>query len=498
MMKEHKAVYTENACEAAHDTFILGQDPRCRISMDCTETGLNNNHIVAGGTGSGKTMSIVVPNLLHMEHSNVISVFTKMGTMNKIADTMKKRGYTVHILNLVDPAKSNYGFDPFRYCKTEEDLRDLAHAIIYSAPQNDECRPDPFWDTSAENLLEVAFCTVKREAKAGRDNMDTALRLLDRMYWVDKDVWEVEEDDNQAKINKKWRLYPAHNILDTAVKENETEEAVWQSFARTCDKTGSSIVVSMQNPLRAVFPNSVRKSLTNPRQFDFAALTEPKTALFVYISPVNTACHRFASLFYRQAFKSLFEIAETRPDRMLPYPVHMFFDDFATGSRIPDFDKYLSIFREKRISVTLQLQSESQLEGIYGKPQATTIINNCDTYIYLGGMDEVTCQHLALKMAIPEDEILSMAIGKEFFIRRGQKPILTNRYDTPADSAYVEMIGNNTEVQAEASTPDSEVALRKERLLDLFDIEVPKAKCSKSFCRGVEDERMSGFRRMKP
>ena len=497
MMKEQKAVYTENACKAEYDTLIFGQDPRCRLSMDCSKTGRNNNIVVAGNTGSGKTMSTVVPNLLHMEHSNVISVFTKLGLMTKIADDMKKRGYNVHILNLVEPAKSDYGFDPLRYCKTEEDVGDLAHAIIYSAPQCSESRSDPFWDNAAEKLLEVNLRTVKRKTKPGKDTMDTALRLLDRLYWVDKDDWEADPDD-QEEIDEKWRLYPAHNILDIAAKEDDTEEAVWQSFARTCDKTGSSIAVSLQNPLRSVFPANVRKCLTNPRQFDFAALMEPKTALFVYISPVNVACHRFVSLFYRQAFKSLFELAEARPDRMLPYPVHVFFDDFATGSRIPDFDKYISIFREKRISVTILLQSESQLEGIYGKPQATTIINNCDTYIYLGGMDEMTCQQLALKMALPEDEILSMAIGKEFFIRRGQKPILTNRYDTPADPAYIEMIGNNAEVQAEASTPDSEGSLRKESLLDLFDIEVPKAKCSKSFCRGIEDERMSGFRRMKP
>lgn len=497
MMKEHKAVYTENACEAAYDTIILGQDPRCRISMDCSKTGMNNNIMVVGGTGSGKTMSTVTPNILNAKHTNIIAVFTKSKDMRKMAAKKKKQGYNVHMLNFVEPAKSDYGFDPLRYCKTEEDIGDLAHAIIYSAPQSSESRPDPFWDTAGERLLGVNLQTVKRKAKPGKDTMDTALRLLDRLYWVDKDEWEADPED-QAEINEKWRLYPAHNILNTSAMEDDTEEAVWQSFARTCDKTGSSIAVTLQNPLRAVFPTSVRKCLTNPRQFDFAALMEPKTALFVYISPVNVACHRFVSLFYRQAFKSLFELAEARPDRMLPYPVHVFFDDFATGSRIPDFDKYISIFREKRISVTILLQSESQLEGIYGKPQATTIINNCDTYIYLGGMDEMTCQQLALKMGIPEEEILSMAIGKEFFIRRGQKPILTNRYDTPADPGYIEMIGNNTEVQAEASTSDSEGSLRKESLLDLFDIEVPKAKCSKSFCRGIEDERMSGFRRMKP
>ena len=182
MNNNNSTVFSNGAHEAAYDTHILGKDPRCHISMDCSKTGLNNNIMVVGGTGSGKTMSTVVPNHLHMEHSNVISVFTKWGLMNKTADAMKKHGYTVHILNFVNPAESEYGFDPLRYCKTDEDVGDLAHAIIYSAPQCSESRPDPFWDTAAENLLRGNLRTVKRKAKPGKDTMDTALRLLDRLF----------------------------------------------------------------------------------------------------------------------------------------------------------------------------------------------------------------------------------------------------------------------------------------------------------------------------
>ena len=36
------------------------------------------------------------------------------------------------------------------------------------------------------------------------------------------------------------------------------------------------------------------------------------------------------------------------------------------------------------------IQSETQLASIYGTDNAKTIINNCDTYIYLGGMDIAT------------------------------------------------------------------------------------------------------------
>ena len=81
-------------------------------------------------------------------------------------------------------------------------------------------------------------------------------------------------------------------------------------------------------------------------------------------------------------FRTLFEAAEENADNCLKVPVHIICDDFACGSTINDFEEYISIFRAAGISVTLLLQSESQLSGMYGPIAATTIVNNCDTYVY--------------------------------------------------------------------------------------------------------------------
>ena len=104
---------------------------------------------------------------------------------------------------------------------------------------------------------------------------------------------------------------------------------------------------------------------------------------------------------------------------------------------MPDFDHYIAIFREKRISATLLVQSESQLSSIYGKTKAKTIINNCDTYVVLGGMDDETIASIAKKTDVPESEVRDMPIGTEYFIRRGQKAIFTKRYDLFKDPVYM-------------------------------------------------------------
>ena len=82
------------------------------------------------------------------------------------------------------------------------------------------------------------------------------------------------------------------------------------------------------------------------------------------------------------------------------------------------------------------LQSESQLERMYGYDDAITIINNCDTYIYLGGMDLKTCRSMSERLNVPLEEILYMPIAQEIIFRRGQKPIVTQRYNILNNKTY--------------------------------------------------------------
>ena len=415
---------------------------------------------------------MMLPILLHLEHSNAVGIFTKWGMLTSIRRVLEKRGYTVHVLNLSEPNKSDYTFDPLAYCKTDEDIRNLAQAIINSAPHGGYCK-DPYWDTSAANLLEVVLWAVKRHASPGKGTMATAFSLLERLIWNDDRLkWEEMDEEEMRK-------YPAHYILDRVCSDAAVKQAVWQNYTRLADQTGACVTSSMQVPLNAVFPASVRRCIFEAEQFRFSQLTDEKTVLFVYVSPVNVANHRYASLFYRQVFKSLFEIAEALPKRVLPRPVHVLCDDFATGGAIPDFEKHISIFREKGIAATMLLQSETQLASLYGTMKSKTIINNCDTYVFLGGMDDETCNSIAKKTDVPASEIRDMPVGTEYFIRRGQKAIRTKRYDISNDPVYLEEIDGRDEEETAApiAEPAEEMKPKSaEDLFALFGIEMPQKK----------------------
>lgn len=80
------------------DRMILGDG--CIFSTDCRKTGLNNNILVVGGSGSGKTVSIVEPFLLESFSRSIVCSVTKRGIVNKFIPLLQNRGIRFWILIL--------------------------------------------------------------------------------------------------------------------------------------------------------------------------------------------------------------------------------------------------------------------------------------------------------------------------------------------------------------------------------------------------------------
>ncbi|WP_432647786.1 type IV secretory system conjugative DNA transfer family protein [Mitsuokella sp.] len=462
----------------AFDEFQLGTSARCRVSMDTHKTQCNNNILVVGGSGSGKTRSILNPMMLHLKYGNAVGVFTKTGMTHDIARMLRCRyGYKTYEIDFSTPEISIYGYDPLCHCSKDTDIEALVQSIIN--PDQRDSHADPFWEQSAAGLLRPVLRYVMRHA-AKKNKMQEALRLLDSVPFTHLDEWgqsweaatslytctlkdgkkvwageekgEVEHGGLEApdtirRLKKCYLLYE----LERLERRDPQGGNAWRSLSQGAEQTSRSILQCLQIPLQQMFTETVRRLVCHKNQFDFEKLLEPKTVLFVYTSPVNPAMNALVSLFYSQLFTFLFERAERRLSRTLPYPVYVLCDDFATGCKVPNFAQHISVFREMGISATMLIQSESQLSALYGEKDATTIVNNSDTYVYLGGMDYTTSQKVAARMNKPVDDILHMPIGTEYFFRRGQKPIKTKRYNLLEDPDYKLMMQ-----MKQGKTPKSE------------------------------------------
>lgn len=406
-----------------YDTVILGEE--CKVTSNSQKTQRNNNQIVVGSPGSGKTMSISEARLLHTQNSSLVVTLSKRRLVKKYTPLFERRGYAVFDLNFTNPKESQLAYDPLQYVNNYSDIRFLAEAIVTANPKKkDNLSADPYWEDAAISLLsaEMALIIMTKSNASFSDVLD----LNDRLEILeDSGLIVTSLDEKYERIKRK--------------DPNAYAVSCWKTFKNLPIKTASCVLSTLNSTLDTIFSPDLREMMRKVKKVDFEKLGIEKTILFVSSSAVNPAIHSFINLFYANMFKELFEFAEKQPDGALKIPVHCVCDDFAVGSRIANFSEYISIFREKNISATLLLQSESQLESIYGQADAKTIMNGCDTYIYMGSNDIQSARNIAERCNKSLQDILYMPIGTEIILQRQCFPVFTKRYDILRDDLYQEI-----------------------------------------------------------
>ena len=98
----------------------------------------------------------------------------------------------------------------------------------------------------------------------------------------------------------------------------------------------------------------------------------------------------------------------------------------------------ISVIRSREISVSVILQSLTQLESMYSHPSAITILNNCDHILYLGGNDLETAEYISRYADKPVSKVLCMPLDKVWLITRGQQAVLADKiqpYSIPIPEA---------------------------------------------------------------
>lgn len=179
-----------------------------------------------------------------------------------------------------------------------------------------------------------------------------------------------------------------------------------------------------------------RHIFENRDSFDILSLGRQKTVIFLNVSDTDRSFDHLVNVFYTQALQLLCLEADANPNGRLRVPVRIIMDDFAASARIPDFDKIISVIRSREISVSLILQSMTQLESMYNHAEATTIVNNCDHLIYLGSQDIETAQFIGCKAYKTPEAILCMPRDKAMLLTNGERAVLVNKikpYSTMQD-----------------------------------------------------------------
>lgn len=122
------------ASESASST-ILAKDRT--LSCNTRHTGLNNNALVIGPSGAGKTRNVLKPNLLQMNASYIV-LDTKGTLCREVGPVLAAHGYCVQCLNFADlntvpalaPDIERCGYNPLRHIRRKADGRPNQQDIL--------------------------------------------------------------------------------------------------------------------------------------------------------------------------------------------------------------------------------------------------------------------------------------------------------------------------------------------------------------------------------
>jgi len=209
---------------------------------------------------------------------------------------------------------------------------------------------------------------------------------------------------------------------------------------RTAEKMDASIRGILAAKLDPLTFDGAARLFSKEERLDFTSLGREKTAVFLTVSDTDRSLDKLVNLFYTQAMQALCRSADAnRPGFRLKVPVRFILDDFATNTVIPDFDNLTSVIRSREISVSVIIQSLTQLEGLYGRSRALTIVNNCDHCLYLGGQDVDTAQYFSVKANKPADTILALPPDAAYLFVRGQPPRRVEKYPLESHPLYAQL-----------------------------------------------------------
>ena len=360
------------------DNIILSRTERLMMSNRPSNPkyARNNNVLVVGGSGSGKTRFWLKPNLLQM-HSSYVVTDPKGRIVCECGKALQRNGYRMKIFNTINFKKSMH-YNPFAYIHSEKDILKLVTTLIANT-KGDGKAGDDFW-VKAETLLYTALIGyIHYEAPAEEQNFATLIEFINAS--------EVREDDEDYQN-------PVDLMFEALERKKPNHFAVrqYKKYKLAAGKTAKSILISCGARL-APFDIEELREITEYDELELDTLGDKKTALFLIMSDTDATFNFLISMIYTQLFNLLCENADDVYGGRLPVHVRCLIDEAANIGQIPNLEKLVATIRSREISCCLVLQAKSQLKAIY-KDNADTIVGNMDTQIFLGGTEQTTLKEL--------------------------------------------------------------------------------------------------------
>lgn len=353
---------------------------------------LSHRHtLVCGPTGSGKTWSVFIPNLILKPDTSMIVTEARAGAeeghLFKYSSGYRKaNGHKV------------FHFDPEHSYSTRVNPVDQAStpllatyiaSLIMENTSLDSHAGDQIWETSEKFLL-------------------TALLL----------------DANARKQhlgNIRWTLRRGPHGLGHSLLESPSRvaRAEYISFINnSLEGFRAGVVAGLMQRLNLwIIPEIV--ALTEKSDF---TQEELQNDLFTFYLSTPAERSQYTPLM-SMVFNYIWSICLAQEERK--HPLMLLLDEFINFGRIPNMAKKLTMIRHSHVGAVLGIQDYIQLDELYGDKRAKIIFGQPATRVFFKPNDFRTAEEIAKLLGKKTAEDISINSRCEIFTRRLERWLLT-------------------------------------------------------------------------
>lgn len=422
---------------------ILGADEDNNIFSVPIDSHMNRHVAVFGASGTMKSRAYsrnkIIVSALRGE--SLVITDPKGELLEDTAEYLRKKGYEIRILNLVNPELSN-GWNFLLEIEREGDImaQTIANIIIQNTGGP---KPDHFWDSAEMNLLKALMLYVAENSKI-TTNMPKAYEMLTKF----------------DRIEDLTALFNGPSVSPAALQP-------YNLFLKAAENVRGNVMIGLGSRLQ-VFQNKSICQMASRDEIDLEAPAKRKCAYFCILSDTDSSLNFISSLFFSMLFIKLVKYVDTECKGLRKgtnIPVNFVLDEFPNIGLIPDFTKKISTIRSRNLNVSVIFQNLTQLENRYPDGQWEEILGNCDVQLFLGCTDLTTAEYISKRSGVVSvlsdtkakdwnemsaveyqphyresktigkryllnpDEVLTLPIDQCLIILRGQKLMKAHKFD---------------------------------------------------------------------
>ena len=318
--------------------------------------------ILAAPTRSGKGVGIVIPNLLDYQESCVV-LDIKQENFDLTSGWRASQGQDIYLFNPFAEDRRTHRWNPLTYVSGDPALRvsDLSSiaAMLYPDGSDDQ----KFWVSQARNAF-MAFALYLFE----NWDEEQSLGFPFSRYPTLGAIYRLSSGDG-SDLKKFLQNLSTRKFLGANAK------TAFANMLSQADETFASIMGTFKEPLNA-WINPVLDAATGGDDFLLTDVRKKRMTIYIGIQPNKLAESRLiVNLFFSQLInQNTRELPQNNPD--LKHQCLLLMDEFTSIGKVEIIASAIAYMAGYNVRLLPIIQSMAQLDAVYGKDVARTMITN--------------------------------------------------------------------------------------------------------------------------